>query len=141
MSTSHLRPRSRQLAVVLVACGALWAISPAQAASSGSQSTAQKRYQEDRAACMSGRSGEDRKTCLREAGAALQAARGGKLAESRQPDYERNTLARCGVLPPADRDSCEAMMRKGTTTGSVEGGGIFREYVEIVPAQQSGGTR
>ena len=90
---------------------------------------------------MSGRTGEDQKTCLREAGAALQSARSGKLAESARPDYERNALARCSVLPPADRDSCEAMMRKGTTTGSVQGGGIFREYVEIVPAGQGGGTR
>ncbi|MFP5405877.1 MAG: hypothetical protein ACLGHY_05905 [Gammaproteobacteria bacterium] len=140
MSTSDLRPRARQLAMVLLSCGALWSLSAAQAATSGNKSAAEKRYQEDRALCMSGLSAEDKKTCLREAGAALQAARAGKLAESRSPNYEQNALARCNVLPPADRPSCEAMMREGSTQGSVESGGIYREYREIVPAPQ-GGTR
>ena len=107
------------------------------AADGGKLSDAQRQYQEDRALCMSGKSGQDRATCLREAGAALQAARRGQLEDS-QAAYEKNSLLRCTYLPAADRTDCERRMRgEGTTSGSVAGGGIYREIRTVVPAPEA----
>jgi hypothetical protein len=92
----------------------------------------ERRYQSERAACDSGQPSEDRATCLREAAAARDATKGGQLDES-QDVYERNALARCDALPQADRDICRRRTRgEGVTTGSVSGGGILREYREII---------
>ena len=107
------------------------------AADGGKLSDAQRQYQEDRALCMSGKSGQDRATCLREAGAALQAARRGQLEDS-QAAYEKNSLLRCPYPPAADRTDCERRMRgEGTTSGSVAGGGIYRELRTVVPAPEA----
>lgn len=95
---------------------------------------ARARYQQDRTACMSGQSHQDRATCLREAGAALQEARRGQMAD--QSPYEQNLLLRCERVADADREDCQRRMRgEGTVSGSVESGGIFREYRRTVPAQ------
>ena len=123
---------------VLAACalGAL-ALPPAtRAGQSPGSDSIHEQYLQDRAACLSGKSGEDQKTCLREAGAAQQAAKRGQLAVEGAADYERNRFARCEVhKDPAERDYCERRMRgEGTTSGSVAGGGILRELVVTVPA-------
>lgn len=119
------------------AAAAIVLSSIAMAAERGSVSEAQKRYQEERAACMQMEAGEDRTTCLRETGAALQAARRGELEKARA-EYDRNLMIRCTYLPEPERDECERRMRgEGTTTGSVEGGGIYRELRTIVPAEGS----
>ncbi len=73
--------------------------------------------------------GDQRTTCRREAGAALQAERDHNLDANRQ--------ARCHRLP-ADRqqDCLKSMTGQDTTVrGSVEGGGILRETTTVVPAQ------
>ncbi len=83
---------------------------------------------------MSAGADEDRAACLKEAGAALQAARRGDL-EDNPGVYETNRLARCAYLPQGDREDCERRMKgEGTTSGSVEGGGIYRELRTQVPA-------
>ena len=98
------------------------------------------RYERDRAACLSGRSGQDQATCLREAGAALQAARRGDLGNG-DGNLKRNAQERCKVLAGADRTDCLARVRgEGTASGSVEGGGILRETVTIVPAPAPGAS-
>lgn len=63
---------------------------------------------------MSGQSNQDRATCLKEAGAALEeskkhafAASDGELAENRQK--------RCEALPSPDREDCSARMNDGAT--------------------------
>ncbi len=105
------------------------------AAAGGKLSDAQARYQQDRAACMSGQSNEDRATCLREAGAALQAAKRGSLGDD-HGSYEQNRLLRCAPLPAGDREDCVRRMHgEGTVKGSVEAGGTFTELRTIVPAQ------
>jgi hypothetical protein len=105
------------------------------AAAGGSLAQAQARYQQDRAACISGQSHQDRATCLREAGAALQEAKRGRLGDS-QSSYEQNQLVRCDGLPAGDRADCLRRMRgEGTVSGSVESGGIYRELRTTVPAQ------
>lgn len=94
-------------------------------------------YERERAACLSGRSAQDRATCLREAAAAYQEARrshrGPVLPEDR---YADNALLRCQPLSPTDRAECERRMRSGTSSGSVTGGGVLRELrtVEEAPA-------
>jgi len=105
------------------------------AAAGGNLSEAQARYQQDRAACISGQSHQDRATCLREAGAALQEAKRGRMGDS-QSAYEQNRLIRCDGLPAGDREDCLRRMRgEGTVSGSVESGGIYRELRTTVPAQ------
>jgi hypothetical protein len=105
------------------------------AAAGGSLADAQARYREDRAACTSGQSYQDRRTCLREAAAALAEAKRGRLAD-RDSSYERNQLLRCDRLSGEDRDDCVRRMRgEGTVSGSVEGGGVYRELRRTVPAK------
>ena len=107
------------------------------ASAAGSNADAQARYKADRAACMSGQSGQERETCLKEAGAALAEARRGNLSdqESRR-ELRSNRMDRCQVLSGDERTDCIARMRgEGTVEGSVKGGGILREKVTIVPGK------
>ena len=97
-------------------------------------------YQQDRAACNSGQTNQDRATCLREAGAALQESRRGRLDNGQSSLYEQNALARCQPLPLEERAACQARIRgEGTTSGSVEKGGVYRELtvIEQTPAEPS----
>jgi len=89
------------------------------------------RYQAERAACESGRAAQDRETCLQEAVNARAAARRGELDDV-PGTYEKNAVARCEVLPEEERDLCRRRARgEGEVKGSVEGGGILREYREV----------
>ncbi|RBA24993.1 hypothetical protein [Herminiimonas fonticola] len=97
-------------------------------------------YQQERAACLSGQTQQDKKTCLREAGAARSEAKRGKL-NGDASSYQQNAQARCNALPPADRDDCMRRMQgEGTVSGSVDGGGIYRETTTIVPAPMPSGS-
>jgi hypothetical protein len=115
-------------AVVAVLCSpAAWGAEP------GLRSGSRDAYQSDRAACLDGRTNQDRDTCLREAGAARDEARRGRLGES-AGEFEKNRFARCEGLPQPDREDCiRRMSGEGTTRGSVESGGIYRELVTPVP--------
>jgi hypothetical protein len=122
--------------LVLGACATALFATPVLAQKSGQGARSNtSTYQADRAACLSGQSHQDRQTCLREAGAAQAEARRGGL-DDKGADYERNKLARCDAQTvPADREMCIRMMKgAGTASGSVEGGGIYRELVEVQPA-------
>lgn len=112
--------------LALCSAGALMGAT-AQAAPGDDAAT---RYRMEREACVSGRSHQDRETCLREAGAAQGEARAGHL-DDRAPSYRQNALERCRVLPGSDRDACVARIDgSGRVSGSVESGGIIREYVQ-----------
>lgn len=114
---------------------ALSAAAAALAAEPSALQTPTSRYQQERATCLSGLATQDRETCLREAGAALQEARRGELGGA-PTDYGRNRLARCDVHTDAqDRAECVRRMTGGTTSGSVEGGGIYRELVTREPGR------
>lgn len=90
-------------------------------------------YQQERAACLSGQTQQDRATCLREAGAARGEAKRGNLNDG-AVSYQQNAQNRCNALPPADRDACMRRMQgQGTVSGSVDGGGVYRETTTIVP--------
>jgi hypothetical protein len=111
----------------------------ANAAAADRSASAQAQYRNDRAACLNGQSDQDRATCLKEAGAALQEARRGRLDNGRDGEgqFEKNRLLRCDSQPAQDRGDCIRRMNgEGTTSGSVESGGIVRELVTTVPASQ-----
>ncbi len=113
----------------------------AAVAAPGGQSEAQAQYKQDRAACMSGQTSQDRATCLKEAGAALAEARRGNLSDG-QGNLRRNAKDRCNALSGDERSDCMARMNgEGTVSGSVGGGGILREKVTIVPAPSGGTTK
>lgn len=97
-------------------------------------SEAQARFQQERSACLSGESHQDRKTCLKEAGAAYAQARRGDLGNGTGIDYQANAVARCSAQPsPADRDACVMRMQgRGKVEGSIHGGGLIREIETIV---------
>lgn len=88
---------------------------------------AQLQYEKERAVCTKGLSNQDRATCLKEASAALQEARRGRLSDAGDRELEQNRLARCNAQTGADRDDCVARMQAGSTTGTAQGGGILRE--------------
>ena len=118
----------------LILC-ALAVSGTALAANPGLVADTHQRYLEERAACMS-KSGDDRKTCLREAGAAQVEAKRGQLTDP-EASLEQNKFARCAYHRNADeREYCERRMRgEGTVEGSVESGGVLRELVVTVPAE------
>jgi len=124
----HLNPIIRALPAIalFVAAGAVHA-APAGGAAGSS-------YQEDRAACAQISSADSRAACIREAGAARQAARAGKLAPETDADYQRNAEQRCTVFrEPVDRDACIARVKNGPVSGSVSGGGVLLEAETLVP--------
>ena len=72
---------------------------------------------------------QDRDTCLKEAGAARDAARKGQLDEGGAA-YRRNAKERCDALSGDEAKDCLARMDgKGTISGTPEAGGIYRELV------------
>jgi hypothetical protein len=123
---------SKQL-LILCAAAALFGATAANAAGKSAES----QYQRDRAACLAGETGQVRSACLQEAGAALQERRQGKLAAREDANYDANRLARCDAQKGFDRELCIRRMNgEGTVTGSIQGGGLYRELVVTVPADQ-----
>ena len=98
-------------------------------------------YQSEVQACMSGRTQQDRDTCMKEARNANADKRKGTLATS--GDLQANAMQRCEVFSVAeDKAACRArIMGMGSTQGSVAGGGVIREVETVVlPAGQSSVT-
>lgn len=89
------------------------------------------KYNQELKACLSGRSGQARETCLEEARNARAAQRRGELSQGNE-NFRANATARCQPLSGEYQAACEArVMGFGTASGSVAGGGLLRE-VEIV---------
>jgi hypothetical protein len=121
-------------AAMLAACAAVLGLAGAPALARSPD--AQSRYESERAVCMQGRSNQDRATCLKEAGAALQEARRGHLATADERELEHNRLARCDAQKGADHEDCVMRMQgAGTTSGSEQGGGILRELTRTDKTQ------
>jgi len=119
----------------VLALGCALISTSALAARNTGEADARERYLQERAVCMSGKSNQDRATCLREAGAAFnQARREGFRDNSAQ--NTANQRQRCEALPADDRQACIARMQgQGTTSGSAAAGGIYRELVTpVAPA-------
>ena len=123
-STVHLTLTVLIAATGIAVGGAALAAGPRYGSGSAGAGT----YRDEVAVC--GHNQQDRAACVREAGAARQAAAQGQLTAA--PDYLQNALARCGRQPQMERSACEARVRgTGQTNieGSVLGGGVIRETV------------
>jgi hypothetical protein len=115
---------SRRFGALVVAL----ACTPVVWSAGGTSSEAQQRYKQERAHCLSGMSHQDKATCLKEAGAALQAARRNRLETGSHASFQVNATARCNAQPADDRDTCvQRITGSGSTQGSVEGGGLLRQ--------------
>lgn len=133
MTTHFLTPRL--LGTALLALSAALLGAPAMAAGKTAPQSAHARYLQQRAQCPPQRDSSARDDCLSQASttyAATQPSLPGDDAASLQ----RNKLLRCAPLRGADQLDCQARMRgEGTMTGSVAGGGIYRELVTIVTGE------
>jgi hypothetical protein len=88
-------------------------------------------YQSDRTICLTGQSNQSEATCLKEAGAARDAALHQQLDEG-NASFEANALRRCAALPPDDKRDCESRIDgEGLVSGSVRDGGLLRETKTI----------
>ncbi|NYT61843.1 hypothetical protein H0A66_05830 [Alcaligenaceae bacterium] len=124
-------------AAILAACLATPLAFAAGPGATGNHADIEARYQSDIALCNSGKSAEDKKTCLREAGAAREEALRNRLGNGNQQALSANETARCKALPTEQRDDCLLQMSGKDTVsqGSVNAGGILRETTIPVPAK------
>ena len=139
---ARLRPAAWIVTAAATLLGSLLLVTASMAAGTGAASSAaadaRARHDKERAACISGRSNQDRETCLKEAGAAMAAARRDNLAIADASEWEKNRLIRCNALPQRDREDCVLRMKgEGVVSGSAEQGGIYRELVRTLPAAQA----
>ena len=140
MTARTFEARSRQLTLLTVAAALAGAFASATvlAAEPVATDDAKARYLKERANCETGNTAQDRATCLKEAGAALDEKKKGKLDNSGSP--VANATDRCNVLPAKDKADCLARIvgpqgpnQRVTTSGSVEGGGVIRETTTTTP--------
>jgi hypothetical protein len=104
-------------------------------AATPTQTPAETRYQQDRANCMAGKTAENQATCLKEAGAALQASRAHDLKTASPAQLAANERKRCEPLSGDDKKDClkRAAGMDTTVSGSVAAGGDLKETTTIVP--------
>lgn len=116
---------TRKGATLLAASSLVFAGSAFAANTNMDQARAE--YEAQRAACQSGQSHQDRATCMREAGAAYEEARRGRLVRG-TADYDSNARARCERHTGERREECLLLQGQDAKVyGSVEGGGTLRE--------------
>jgi hypothetical protein len=102
--------------------------------SAGKASPEQQNHQRERAHCMSGKSQQDRATCLKEADAAYQESRRSGLGTQGDGRLSNNATDRCRAQPAADRAACvDRIVGAGTSEGSVKGGGMIRRTETRTP--------
>ena len=89
-------------------------------------------YQQEVNACMTGKTQQDRETCLKEARNAQADKKRGVL-DNAGARFDSNAAARCGVLAGEEKAACQArVLGYGSTSGSVAGGGVLREVETVV---------
>ncbi|MBA3771799.1 MAG: hypothetical protein H0X13_04745 [Ramlibacter sp.] len=89
-------------------------------------------FQQEVNACMTGKTQQDRDTCLTEARNAQSDKKRGVL-DNAGAKFETNADARCDVLAGEEKAACQARVAgRGNTTGSVAGGGVLREVETVV---------
>ena len=136
-------PRFSPRLLLLAAGSAVMMAAPLSAswAAGAKAGSPEATYRYERQKCLSGRSHQDRATCLKEAGAALAEARRGRLDNGvSERQLAENRVARCRAQPESERADCERMARgEGTVVGSVEGGGVVKELVtrQVGPATRT----
>jgi len=134
-STAHSR---RSLVSFGVAAMLAMTAATAQVATGTTGIDASGSYQQEVKACMTGKTQQDRDTCLKEARNAQADKKRGVL-DNAGAQFQANAAARCNVLTGEDKAACQArMMGYGNTTGSVAGGGVLREVETVVVPAGSG---
>ena len=116
-------------AALLVVCAAATAQTPAM--------DAHARHGQDREKCMTHNTQDSLATCLREAGAARDAATKGQLAAP-GGEASSNATQRCEAFQTAsEKADCMKRVQAGAVSGSVSGGGVLRESVTttVTPAK------
>ena len=140
MTARTFKVRSHQLTMLTVAAALAGAFTTAAtfAGEPVASNDAKALYLKEKANCESGNTSQDKATCLKEAGAALDQKKKGKLDNSGAP--LPNATDRCNALPAKDRADCVARIvgplspnQKVTGSGSVEGGGIIKETTTTTP--------
>ena len=127
-------PELLGIAITVVAVFSTFSVG-AISANAAAPTPAETRYQQDRANCLAGKTAESQKTCLKEAGAALQAARERQLKTPGAAQLAANERKRCEPLRGDDRTAClkRAEGMDTTTSGGVAAGGDLKETVTVVP--------
>lgn len=123
------RPSGAALLLVTAALAILAAL-PALAADPARVSADPKtRYARESAACSRIAEHGARANCLSEASTRLAATQPTQPGESTEL-LRQNAIKRCEALPELERKDCLLRMQgQGTVSGSVEGGGLYRELV------------
>ncbi|CAM5223056.1 putative protein OS=Castellaniella defragrans OX=75697 GN=HNR28_003571 PE=4 SV=1 [Castellaniella defragrans] len=123
-------------ALLAAGLGCAFLLSPAAQAAGPTQS----QYQRDVEHCNT-TPGIDKKACLKEAGAAAQAARDNNLANPGAQQESMNRVGRCDSLQGDQRQDCMILMDNKNQVreqGSVQSGGILRETTITIPAPGTG---
>ncbi|HEY9238458.1 MAG TPA: hypothetical protein VIP10_06455 [Burkholderiaceae bacterium] len=139
-------PRTVRTAALSLAAALTCGLAVAAGPSTPASADVQARYEQERARCLAGQSGQVMDACLKEAVNAREAAKKGQLADG-GGELRKNAKERCDVLTGAEQRDCvtRARVQEGsmtkidasgssksvttTTSGSVKGGGILRETV------------
>ncbi|MEO8806190.1 MAG: hypothetical protein ABI433_08910 [Burkholderiaceae bacterium] len=132
MSTLHTRQHSLLGRGGLLIAGALLSFSALSATPtvSAQQAEINAKFEQDKANCTFNKTGTERTACLKEATKARNSARNAPIYDD--ATYRHNKFDRCRVLSGDEARDCFARMKgEGTTSGSVEGGGLYREKVTI----------
>lgn len=141
MKTTDARSRKSLISFGVAALLAVGAAT-AQVATTGTTGIdASGSYQSEVQACMSGKTQQDRDTCLKEARNAAAEKNRGRLET--YGAHDQHAKQRCEVHKTGeDRAACEArVMGMGGVDGSVAGGGLIREVETVVmPAGQNSVT-
>jgi hypothetical protein len=143
MNIFRTRVLARSSLFTLTAAALLATSSFGANAAAPAASEIQSRYEQERARCLAGQSGQAQETCLKEAGAARDAAKQGQLNDG-GGKLGKNAKDRCDVLTGDDKRDCMSRVKgKSNTTesGSVKGGGIIRETVTTEPASAASAPR
>lgn len=86
-----------------------------------------------RARCPYGQSDNGTRECMSRSEFELTRSRQA-LLDANPGQYQQNALVRCEPLRADDRNDCVARMQgQGTRSGSVAGGGLYRELITVVP--------
>lgn len=131
MTRHHMRTHTSLISFGAAALLAMTAAT-AQVATGVTGIDASGNYQQEVNACMTGKTQQDRDTCLKEARNARADKQRGVL-DNAGSQFDSNARARCDVLTGEEKAACQArMIGYGNTTGSVAGGGVLREVETVV---------
>ena len=104
----------------------------AQVASGTTGIDATGNAQSEMAACTSGRTQQDKATCMKEVRNANEAKRAGQI-DNAGGQFGANSLERCNVLVGEDKLACQArVVGYGNPQGSVASGGVVTEIETVV---------